>query len=374
MNERERFIETLTFGRPDRIPFSPGGPRESTVAFWRQTGLPEGADWRVETYRALGLPLEPARAQVDVQADFRMIPQFEEKVLERRERTLVVQDWKGNICEISDKFGTRHLRQAIDFVTRRWIKCPVESRADWEAMKQRYALDAPGRLDSDLPAKGAKLADRAYVWGFGVNGPFWQMREWLGFEGLCMAFLDDPAMVRDMVAFWSDFVSRMFERILAYTRPDYVHFSEDMAYKEKAMISPAMSREFLLPCWRRWCEQLKAAGVPVIDMDSDGYIGELIPLWIEAGINVCDPIEVAAGNDINQFRRQFGRRIAYRQGVDKRAIAKGGQVIRDELARIEPVVRDGGFIPGCDHGVPADITWPKWIDYCRLLAKMTGWL
>ncbi len=25
----------------------------------------------------------------------------------------------------------------------------------------------------------------------GINGPFWQLREWLGFEGLCMLFYDD---------------------------------------------------------------------------------------------------------------------------------------------------------------------------------------
>ena len=35
-------------------------------------------------------------------------------------------------------------------------------------------------------------------------------------------------------------------------------------------------------------------------------------------LNVCDPIEVAAGNDINEFRKKFGKNIAYRGGVDKR--------------------------------------------------------
>ena len=51
-----------------------------------------------------------------------------------------------------------------------------------------------------------------------------------------------------------------------------------------------------------------------------------------------------------------------------------GQVIREELNRIEPVLKDGGYIPGCDHGVPSDISWPNFLDYARLLAQMTGWL
>ena len=54
---------------------------------------------------------------------------------------------------------------------------------------------------------------------------------------------------------------------------------------------------------------------------------------------------------------------------------KGGQVIRDELQRVvPPLLKDGGFIPGCDHGVPHDISWPNFIDYTRLLAELTGWL
>jgi uroporphyrinogen decarboxylase len=140
------------------------------------------------------------------------------------------------------------------------------------------------------------------------------------------------------------------------------------------MISPAMTRQFCMPSWRRWTRQASSVGCPIVDMDSDGFIGELIPLWIESGINVCDPIEVAAHNDINEFRRQFGHEMAYKGGIDKRAMAKGGQIIRDELKRIEPVVKDGGFIPGCDHGVPSDVSWPNYMDYARQLAQMTGWL
>jgi uroporphyrinogen decarboxylase len=147
-----------------------------------------------------------------------------------------------------------------------------------------------------------------------------------------------------------------------------------MAYKEKPMVSPEMARGFLQPTYVRWVREAREAGVPVIDMDSDGKIEELIPVWIEAGINVCDPLEVAAGNDIVAYRQEFGRDMAYRMGVDKRAIAKGGRVIEQELERVAPVVRDGGYIPSCDHGVPPDISWPDFLHYSRLLAELTGWL
>jgi uroporphyrinogen decarboxylase len=218
------------------------------------------------------------------------------------------------------------------------------------------------------------MKDRDYLTTVGFAGPFWQLREWCGFEPLCMAFLDDPEFVREMIAFWIEFVSATMRRALDSGTVDQIHISEDMAYKEKCMISPALVREFIMPAWSRWAREARQADVPLIAVDSDGKVDELIPLWIESGVNVCDPMEVAAGNDLPAYRRQFGRQIAFRGGVDKRCIARGGDVIVKELARLEPVVRDGGYIPGCDHGVPSDISWPNMVRYCRLLAEMTGWL
>lgn len=374
MNQRERYVQTLIFGRPDKIPFTPGEPRESTLAAWRQQGLTENADWHSALLETIGIHAEKTSPPTELDADFRMIPQFEEKILEHIGTHYIVQDWKGNICEISDRYDPTYLRCPKDFVTRRWIKCPVQNRDDWDHIKQRYDPKTPGRIPDDFEHRCRKLKKRDHLLAISYPGPFWQMREWCGFEGLCIMMIDHPDLVADMAQFWTDFVSAILDRILDHVVPDTVQISEDMAYKAKAMISPAMTREFCKPSWDRWSAQLRAARCPLIDMDSDGYIGQLIPLWIESGINVCDPVEVAAHNDILAFRRRFGNKMAYRGGVDKRAIAKGGQAIRDELQRIEPVIHDGGFIPGCDHGVPADVSWPNYVDYSRRLAQITGWL
>ena len=86
-------------------------------------------------------------------------------------------------------------------------------------------------------------------------------------------------------------------------------------------------------------------------------------------MNVCTPIEVAAHNDIVAYREQFGMQMAYTGGIDKRAIAKGGKALEDEIARvIPPLLKEGGFIPSCDHGIPSDISWQNYLDYCRMLA------
>lgn len=375
MTPRERYLETLQFGTPDKIPLSPGGPRKSTRERWYSEGLTQDRPWFDVLMEEIGVE-KSKNGKVHAQPgiDFRMMPIFEEKVLEHKDGHYIVQDWMGNVTEISDEFDYTYIRNAIDFVTRKWHKFPVENRADFEDMKKRYNPDEPGRYPEDFDERVKIMKERNYTTSIRFSGPFWQLREWCGFEPLCMLFIEDPEFVREMVEFWTEYVSKTMARVLDAGVVDIVGINEDMAYKEKSMISPAMAREFLLPAWRRWATEARQAGVPIIDEDSDGKIDELIPLWIEAGINVCDPLEVAAGNDINDYRKMFDRKIAFRQGVDKRCIAKGGKVIEDELARIEPVVKDGGFIPGCDHGVPPDISWPNFIHYTRCLAEMTGWL
>ena len=372
MTPRERYLETLLFGAPDRIPFMPGGPREKTLQRWHAEGLPENQDWFQVLCREIGIQADPLWGP-QPGVNFRMHPTFEEKVLEHKDGHYIVQDWMGNITEISDEYDYTYIREAKDFVTRKWHKFPVANRTDFESMRARYRVDDPVRYPADFDERARSLRARRHVTSLYVSGPFWQLREWCGFEPLCLLFIEDPEFVREMTVFWSDYVSAVMARALAAGVVDVIAINEDMAYKEKSMISPAMTREFLLPVWRRWVAEARQAGVPIADMDSDGKVDELIPIWIEAGINVCDPIEVAAGNDLNAYRRRFGRHMAYRQGVDKRCIAKGGQRIVDELNRLAPVVRAGGYVPGCDHGVPPDIAWPDFVRYGRRLAELTGW-
>ncbi|MCM8818577.1 MAG: hypothetical protein NC915_03765 [Candidatus Omnitrophica bacterium] len=50
-------------------------------------------------------------------------------------------------------------------------------------------------------------------------------------------------------------------------------------------------------------------------------------------------------------------------------------ILKEEMERIIPfLVKDGGYIPSCDNGVPPDISLLNFIEYCRYLAKLTGWI
>lgn len=63
------------------------------------------------------------------------------------------------------------------------------------------------------------------------------------------------------------------------------------------------------------------------------------------------------------LRERYGRRIRLWGGVDKMALIKGREAIDAELLRIRPVVEQGGFLPGVDHRVPADVTYDNYRYY-----------
>jgi uroporphyrinogen decarboxylase len=378
MNSRQRFVETLRFGNLPQRALYPGNPRESTLETWNTQGLPPDRDWRDSLTETIGIPRAAVVTFEKLPVSFNPLPEFEEKILEHRDGHYIVQDRTGAIVEISDQYDFSYLRSPKDFVTRRWHSFPVKDRRDWEEkMRWRYTLDHAERFARDFTAQCRALSERDVITRLEIPGPFWQLRDWVGFEDLCILFVEQPDLVQAMIDFWSEFVSMMLARLLSQIQPDYVQINEDMAYKAHSMISPQMTKRFLLPVWKRWNAQLDAArGIrgPVKALDSDGYVAELIPLWIQAGFNTTFPIEVAAGNDIVAFRRQYGAQIAYIGGLDKRALAEGGAALHAEVMRVvPPLFAHGGFLPACDHGVPPDISWQNFVEYSRLLAQLSGW-
>ena len=165
----------------------------------------------------------------------------------------------------------------------------------------------------------------------------------------------------------ADFIIAMMDQILDYTDIDLFVFWEDMCYKTSSLISPEMTRKFMLPRYRRVTEFLRSRGVELIGVDSDGNISPLIPVWLDAGINLLYPWETQCGLDIIQSRREYGRELRIWSGVDKRAIAAGPQAIDRELERVRPLIEEGGYIPAPDHGLPPDVSFAN---YCYYMEKL----
>ena len=348
----------MRYEEVDRAPLVGGmGAWPETIQRWQQEGYDEKDE-----------PLFPAD-RVEWQGGwFFPNPPFERRVVEQDETTVLYVNHEGILMRERKDQPYSSMPQFVRF--------PVETRADFRQFwRERMNPDMAARIGPDWRKRLRAYRDRDYPlivisdrWG-GFFGP---LRNMLGVETLCMLFYDDPALVEEMMDATADFIIAMMSQILDETDIDVYGFWEDMAYKTGPLLGPELARRFMLPRYRRVVEFLRSRGVEFISLDSDGQIWPLIPVWMDAGINILYPFEVQAGMDVVEVRRRYGRELRMWFGIDKRALARGRQAIDAELARVEPLIREGGYVPGPDHSIPPDVPYSNYCYYLERLQELLG--
>ena len=351
MTDRERFLATMRYQPRDRAPFRQFGAWPETIERWTSEGYtPETLSFRVDRCEWQGGWFHP-------------YPPFEREVIEEDERTVLYINHEGILMRERKDHRMSSMPQFVRF--------PVETRDDFRRFwRERMQPDLSARLGADWKQRLTAYRTRDFPliiiadrWG-GFFGP---LRNLLGVEKLCMLFYDDPAFVEEMMEANADFMIRMMDQILTYTDVDVFGFWEDMAYKAGPLLGPKQARRYMLPRYRRVVDFLRSRGVEFISLDSDGDIRQLIPIWVDAGINVLYPFEVQCGIDVMKIRREYGRDLRMWFGVDKRVAAWGPAAIDAEMARVAPLVQEGGYVPGPDHSFPPDVSFAN---YCYFMEKL----
>ena len=96
--------------------------------------------------------------------------------------------------------------------------------------------------------------------------------------------------------------------------------------------------------------KLEEYDVPLLGLDSDGYVEPLIPNWLEAGVNVMFPLQPGSwGTTPALARQRFGRELRIFGGYDKLALERGPEAIDAELERHIEVMKGGGVVLMPDH-------------------------
>ena len=97
----------------------------------------------------------------------------------------------------------------------------------------------------------------------------------------------------------------MSEELTSLIEFDLASFWEDMSGKQGSLISPEMFRTFMTPRYKKIIKFLKTKDINLFLVDTDGKVDELIPLFMETGINIMYPFEQQAGNDLLVLRKSF---------------------------------------------------------------------
>jgi uroporphyrinogen decarboxylase len=301
-----------------------------------------------------------------------LIPGFETEVLEEDERTMVMRHADGRVTRALKEGMVRGQRMSMDT----YLRFPVESRDDFVAVKRRYNPDSPARYPAFWDDYAELLQERSYpvqvpLLTTDCQGFYSCLRNWMGTEAACTVFYDDPAWAEEMCEFIADTIIAVCRRVVESVDVDYFLWHEDYAFKTGPLLSPRIVRKFLLPQYRRVNDFMRAHGVDIIFIDTDGDPRVLIPLLLESGINGILPLECAAGQDPVALRKEYGHDLLLWGGIDKRALAQDRAAIeRELLAKIPPLMADGGYIPTVDHAVPPDVPYDNFIYYMDLKLKI----
>lgn len=143
-----------------------------------------------------------------------------------------------------------------------------------------------------------------------------------------------------------------------------------MAYNKGSLVSPSFVKKYMIPHYKKITELLHSYGVDIIILDSDGNIWELIPMWLDCGINGVTPNEVAAGMDVIKMRKRFGKRLIIIGGIDKRVLVKSKRVIEQEIQRkVGTLLKQGGYFPRIDHSIPPNVPFENYLHYLKTVRK-----
>ena len=332
-----------------------------TANRWHQEGLPiwsSSAEYYGISFQVETLPI-----------NLGMIPPFIAKTIYADKEYVIQQDSRG----IEKRtFKRRSSLGALqNWGMPQFLGFPVKQRSDWDRLKKRYDPKDPRRLGvtwgDELVEHYEKTTNPVCV---GISGLFGLCRSLMGLENFLVALYKDPGLIHDIMDYVARFTVEVLEPIIENCHVDFGVFAEDMAYKNGPLMSPKHIKEFLVPYYKIQTAFLKRHGIDLIFVDSDGDIGLIIPLWLEAGIKGTYPLEVMAGNDAVRLRKKYPRELRMIGNIDKFALIEGKESIDKELEyKLPYLLREGGFIPSVDHGIPPEVPFEHYNYYMQRLKE-----
>ena len=304
-------------------------------------------------------------------------PLFEEEILEEDSNIIVKREVDGTVVKISKK-NPRALPQ--------YVKFPVKDRKTWNEFKKRLDPFTGDRFPEgwDLLTKktvttfplkkeleGKNIMERDFVLHMGCASLLGMPRNYMGMENLSLAMYDDPVLVEDMIEhqmfFGMEMMKQVFKKGVIF---DAAFIWEDIAYNKGSIFPISFIKKALVPRYKKITELLKENGIEVITLDCDGNVYELLPVWLESGINSVFPLEVASGMDPLKLRKQYGKNLILTGGIDKRELAKGKNEIDKLVLIVKEMIRDGGYFVFGDHHLPEDISYENLIYFINQVNEL----
>jgi uroporphyrinogen decarboxylase len=141
---------------------------------------------------------------------------------------------------------------------------------------------------------------------------------------------------------------------------DIIKIGDDLGTQESLMISPATYRQMLKPVHAKLISFIKARTKAKVFFHSDGDVFDLIPDFIEIGVDILNPIQSGAGrmSDLGRLKKTYGKNIVLCGAVDTQRVLPYGtpEQVRAEVKRVCSLLGPGGgYMVGAVHTVMDEV-------------------
>jgi uroporphyrinogen decarboxylase len=387
MESRERASLALNHQEADRVPLDLGGTGLTTI--------------HIDAYQSLRRHLDLLPTKVGIMAMAEQLAIVDQDLAERLQtdfRLVMPRPASGFRYEFhsegayqayKDEWGIGWRKPKDGGFYYDMYHHPL-ARADTLSDFQAYRFPDP--LDGERFDTLRAQAEAAVAMGKAVvlAGPcagIVEVYAWLrGFE----QFYIDLAINHNYVAYMLDrmveFKSAFWERALEEVGDliDVVIEADDLAGQQALLLSPATYRRLIKPRHRHLFRYVKDQAPVKLFLHSCGAVRPLIGDFIEAGIDILNPVQISAvGMDPRELKREFGQDLVFwGGGVDTQGILGTGtpeQVKEDVRRNIEALAPRGGFVFAAVHDIQANVPpenvmamWEAWEEFGRYAALPRG--
>jgi len=339
MDHRERAVAILNYQSYDRIPVVHFGFWDETLNLWAKQGhitreeaenWGDGNEYDSSVGAKLGFDFNWYRT---FGPDTDLVPFFEEKILEILPDGTRKQVNKDGVV-VLQKDGAQGIPTEIEHLFKGRKEWDEEflPRLQYSSSRVAYEqdqLDYISKAEWDTPL------------GLMCGSLYGRIRDWVGMINLAYLQVDDPELFDEMINTVGDLCYQGVRDTLdivgcegSSTNScfDFGHFWEDICYRAGPLVNPEVFKQKVGPHYRRITDLLHQYNIVLVSVDCDGKIDDLIPTWLENGVNVMFPIEVGIWNaSIAPWRKEYGMELRGVGGVDKKVFSKDYATIDAEI-------------------------------------------
>lgn len=363
MKSIERIIKALNHKKPDRIPFDLGSSfvtgitKNAYLNIIKYLGIKEEKIEFFDTVQQLVYPSEEflEKLNVDVRG---IVPD----IVRKNPSVENLPDGKY----FTDEWGIRWRMPEGGFYYD-IVKSPLSGEIT------EKDIDNFPWPDPSLPHLFDGIVERAKKYfqdGYAVmlesfcSGIFEMSCRLRGYEQFYMDLAINPSLacklMDKIVEIKIEFYRKAAEKLGEYI--NFIREGDDVGGQEALLISPEMYYEYIKPRHKQLFEaQKKYFPQPFfIFFHSDGAIYNIIPDFIEIGVEILNPVQITdKGITLENLKNEFGSDLTFwGGGIDTQKILPKGteeQIREDVKRRIEILGKDGGFVFNTIHNIQDDV-------------------